>query len=110
LSTIGVPAGVDQKVTRSDHEWYATYNLTELQRYYIIDSLIKSKEGSTSVSTTASRFAATYIHQKIPGYYWSVVVAKTRESVSGYYVPYQTDYVFAFFRLDGDVYSAYAFK
>lgn len=83
----GIPSGIDQRVLKADYTWYSYSGLTEIQRYYVLEALILSKEGTTSFNTITSRFATTYIPRKIPGYKWNVAVIKTYDSLLGQYSP-----------------------
>jgi len=84
-NTIGNSAGIDQRVLKADYIWHSSTGLTEIQRLYILEALINSKEGTTSFNTIASRFATIYIPSRIPGYKWNVAVIKTYDSLLGQY-------------------------
>jgi hypothetical protein len=84
-NTIGIPAGVDQRVVKANYNWYWYTGLTEIQRLYILEALILSQDGTTSFDTIASRFATLYIPRRIPGYKWNIAVIKSYDSLLGRY-------------------------
>jgi hypothetical protein len=109
-NTIGVPADVNQKVARLNYEWFESSNVDDAQKFYILDSLIKSIENSVSAWGIAYEFTNTHINQKIPGYFWNLAIVKTRESVLGWYVQNRTNYIYSLLRFDSNLFYIHGIK